>query len=404
MSAPSAAAPDRAELVADELHHRDPARPGRAAFTDAEFGRRIRATQQAMLAREIDVLLVHTPENIYYLTGYETSGYFEYQTLAVPAEGTPELLIRNVERLNVDEYSWLDRAHIWRDGTDYLAVTAAIVNRLSRDGRVALEWHSWFMPAATAATLRPQLAGHPLVGSDRLVERIRLVKSDAEIGYIRQAARLADLAMAAALAAARPGATENEVAAAAHAAQISAGGEYPALPHYISSGDRLELGHAHWTDAVLRAGDLVKMEYLGVRRRYHAGLTRPVSIGGPADPAVRADVDLCVRLQDETFTELRPGVRAADVTRAAQQRLAGSGHSGLKIRLGYSMGIGFPPIAGEGQTADFRESATWELAAGMVFHMLSVLRVGLVVSDTVLITDSGCERLTGTPRRLLAAP
>jgi Xaa-Pro dipeptidase len=391
-------------LVADELHHRDPTRRGRAAFTNAEFRCRIRSVQQAMLARDIDVLLVHAPENIYYLTGYETSGYFEYQTLVVPAEGTPELLIRNVERLNVDEYSWLASAHVWRDGTDYLAATAGIVNRLSPSGRVALEWHSWFMPAATAASLRQHLAGHPVVGSERLVERIRLVKSDAETGYVRQAAALADLAMAAAVAAARPGASENDVAAAAHAAQISAGGEYPALPHYISSGDRLELGHAHWTDAVLRAGDLVKMEFLGVRRRYHAGLTRPVSIGTPSDSAVIGDVDLCVRLQDETFTELRPGASVAEVTRAAQRRLADSGRSGLKIRLGYSVGIGFPPIAGEGQTADFREDATWELAAGMVFHMLSVLRVGLVVSDTVLITDSGCERLTSTPRRLLVAP
>ncbi|HVQ97085.1 MAG TPA: Xaa-Pro peptidase family protein [Mycobacteriales bacterium] len=403
MSAPSAAAPDRAVLAADELHHRDPARPRRAAFTDAEFQRRITAVQQAMLAADIDVLLVHAPENICYLTGYETSGYFEYQTLVVPAAGRPELLIRNVERLNMDEYSWLDRAHVWRDGTDYLAATATLVNQLSPDGRVALERHSWFMPADTAAGLTRRLAGHPIVGSDRLVERIRLVKSDAEIGYVRRAAELADLAMSAAVAAAHPGGTESDVAAAAHAAQISAGGEYPALPHYVSSGDRLELGHAHWTDAVLRAGDLVKMEFLGVRRRYHAGLTRPVSVGAPADPAVRADVELCVRLQDETFAELRPGVPAAAVTRAAQDRLAGAGRAGLKIRLGYSLGIGFPPIAGEGQTADFREAATWELAAGMVFHMLSVLRVGLVVSDTVLITDSGCERLTSTPRRLLTA-
>lgn len=404
MSASSAAAPDRAVLPADELHRRDPARPCRAAFPAEEFRRRTAATQQAMSARDIDVLLVHAPENIYYLTGYETSGYFEYQTLVVPAEGTPELLIRNVERLNVDEYSWLDRAHVWRDGTDYLAATAAIVNQLSPGGRVALERHSWFMPADTATELTRQLAGHPVVGSDRLVERIRLVKSPAEISHIRRAAQLADLAMAAAVAAAHPGASENEVAAAAHAAQISAGGEYPALPHYVSSGDRLELGHAHWTGAVLAAGDLVKLEFLGVHRRYHAGLTRPVSVGTPSDPAVAADAELCVRLQDQTFAELRPGVRASEVTSRARQRLRDSGRPGLRIRLGYSVGIGFPPIAGEGQTADFREGAGWELAAGMVFHMLSVLRVGLVVSDTVLITESGCERLTGTPRRLLVAP
>jgi Xaa-Pro dipeptidase len=385
-----------------DLHHRDPARPRRVAFTDGEFHRRLTATQDAMRARGIDVLLVHTPENICYLTGYETSGYFEYQTLAVPAEGVPELLIRNVERLNVDEYSWLDRAHVWKDGTDYLAATSGIVGRMCPHGTVALERHSWFVPADTAAALQTRLSGHRVVGSDRLVERIRLVKSAAEIAYVREAARLADLARAAAVEAARPGASENEVAAAAHAAQISAGGEYPALPHYISSGDRLELGHAHWTDAVLRPGSLVKMEYLGVRRRYHAGLTRPVSVGLPADTSVVADVDLAVRLQDETFAELRPGASVDRITRDAQRRLADSGRPAFRIRLGYSMGIGFPPSAGEGQTADFRAGATWELVAGMVFHMLSVLRVGLVVSDTVLITDTGYERLTRTPRQLLA--
>jgi Xaa-Pro dipeptidase len=321
----------------------------------------------------------------------------------VPAEGPPELLVRNVERFNVDEYSWLDRAHVWMDGTDYLAATAAIVRGIVPQGRVGLESHSWFVPAGTAAGLHRRLTGYAVVGSRRLVERLRLVKSADEIAYVRQAAQLADLAMAAAVEAARPGASENEVAAAAHAAQVAAGGEYPALPHYISSGDRLELGHAHWTGARLREGSLVKMEYLGVRRRYHAGLTRPVSVGPPADPSVVADVDLCLRLQDETFAELRPGASPDRITREAQGRLAASGRPAYRIRLGYSMGIAFPPSAGEGQTADFRQGAGWELVAGMVFHMLSVLRVGLVVSDTVLITGSGCERLTRTPRRLLVA-
>jgi Xaa-Pro dipeptidase len=390
-------------VTAGERHRRDPARPGRAAFDAAEFRHRLATTQAAMRERDIDVLLVHTPENIYYLTGYETSGYFEYQALAVPVEGQPVLLIRNVERLNVDEYSCLGEAYLWHDGTDYLAATATIVKGLSPSGRVAIEGHSWFLPADTAVALTGHLDGHSIVGSARLVERIRLVKSPAELAYVREAARLADLAMDAAVAAARPGVSENDVAAAAYAAQIGAGGEYPALPHYISSGDRLELGHAHWTGAELHPGTLVKMEYLGVHRRYHAGLTRPMTIGPPTDPAVPADVELCVDLQDQTLAELRPGASVDALTRHAAQRLADVGRTAPRIRLGYSMGIGFPPIAGEGQTADFRAGASWELAAGMVFHMLSVLRVGLVVSDTVLITESGHERLTRTPRRLLVA-
>ena len=389
--------------VADELHVRDATRPGRRAFPSDELRGRVAATQARLRSRGIDVLLVHAPENICYLTGYETSGYFEYQTLVVPADGEPELLIRNVERLNVDEYSWLDHAHVWRDSSDYLAATAAIVDGMTTSGTVALERHSWFVPADTADGLAHHLAGHRIVGSERLVEHQRLVKSSAEITYVRQAAELADLAMAAAVEAAGAGVTERDVAAAAHAAQISAGGEYPALPHYVSSGDRLELGHAHWTEAVLRAGGLLKMEYLGARRRYHAGLTRPVSIGPPEDGSIAADVELCVRLQDETFDQLRPGASVDRITRDAQRRLAAAGRAAPRLRLGYSMGIGFPPIAGEGQTADFREGATWELRAGMVFHMLSVLRIGLVVSDTVVITGTGCERLTRTPRSLLVA-
>ena len=387
--------------LGDAYHRIDPARPRNAAFTVDEFRHRVAATQQAMVRAGMDVLLVHTPENIYYLTGYETSGYFEYQTLVVPAQGDPELLIRNVERINVDEYSWLPGAHIWRDGTDYVAVTAALVKQLLPTGRVGLERHSWFVTAQIADALTQSLNGHQLVSSHRLIERLRLVKSTTELDYIRQAADLADIAMAAAVDAVAEGGNELEVAAAAHAAQIRAGSEYPALPHYVSSGYRLDLGHAHWTDTTLNTGDVLKLEFLGVKRRYHAGLTRPVSVGPPSNQ-LRDEAALAVALQDETFDQLRPGASVDAITRDARDRLAASGRPAMKIRLGYSMGIGFPPIAGEGQTADFREDADWELQSGMVFHMLSVLRVGLVVSDTVVVTDTGYQRLTHAPRQLIS--
>jgi Xaa-Pro dipeptidase len=384
----------------DDLHVVDPGRSRRTAFDIEEFRSRIDAAQRAMHAADLDVLLVHTPENIYYLTGFETSGYFEYQVLVVPAIGDPALLIRNVERLNVDEYSWMDHARVWRDGTDYFSVTAEMVAGVAPRGRVGLERHSWFVTADVAEALEAWLPLHELVASRRLVERLRLVKSDAEIHYVRRAAEFADIAMSAALDASVAGATESDIAAAAHAAQITAGSEYPALPHYVSSGARLEVGHAHWTEAEVFEGSLLKLEFLGVMRRYHAGLTRPAAIGHASD-ALHEEAALCVTLQDQTLAEVRPGASVDRLTREARARLADTGRPAFKIRLGYSMGIGFPPIAGEGQTADFREDARWELQPGMVFHMLSVMRVGLVVSDTILITASGHERLTRTPRELL---
>ncbi len=384
--------------AADHVH-RSSGRAGSQPFTREEFAARLARVRDAMAEGGLDVLLVHTPENLTYLTGYETSGYFEYQVLVVPAQGEPELLVRNVEQLNVDEYTWLPEAHVWRDGTDFVAVTASIVARVVVNGTVGIEAHSWFVTAAIAEKLKHALAGYHVVAAGRLVETIRLVKSPAELDCIRTAAGIADVTMAAAIDAAREGATELDVAAAAHSAQVLAGGEYPALPHYVTSGARSEIGHATWTSKTLVGGELLKLEFLGVRRRYHAGLTRALHIG-PASDEIAAAARLCVALQDETFAQLRPGASADQLTRDSAERAEAAGLTPIKMRLGYSMGIGFPPIAGEGQTADFRVGSPIELRAGMVFHMLSVMRVGLVFSDTVAITPDGFERLTQTPRVL----
>jgi Xaa-Pro dipeptidase len=383
------------------FHPADPARESSKPFTDKEFRDRVDTTQRAMATAGLDCLLVHTPENIYYLTGYETSGYFEYQVLVVPPAGDPVLLVRNVERLNIDEYSWLPGGYTWTDGDDYFDRTRLLVEMLDTGPRVGLEKHSWFVTAQVAEELAGRLGSRELVNAGRLVERLRLVKSPAELAHVERAAHLADVAMTAAIAAAKDGASELDIAAAAHAEQIRHGGEYPALPHYVSSGERTELGHAHWSNRVVHEGDTMKLEFLGVRRRYHAGLTRVVGIG--TDPGLERDIALCVRQQDETFDLLRPGESAGEITRRTQAVMAANGRAGIRLRLGYSMGIGFPPIAGESQTCDFRESATWELVPGMVFHMLSVLSVGRVISDTVLITPDGCRRLTSTPRRLFVA-
>ncbi len=300
----------------EDYHFVDPGRARRTAFSESEFRSRVTAVQRKMRIAGLDALLVHTPENIYYLTGYETSGYFEYQVLVVPASGDPELLVRIVERMNVDEYSWMDRARVWRDGTDYYSVTAEMVKAVSPRGSVGLERHSWFVTADVAAELERLLPLHELVASNRLIERLRLVKSEAEIHYVRRAAELADIAMRAAIDASVAGATERDIAAAAHAAQIVAGAEYPALPHYVSSGARLEVGHAHWTDTEVFDGSLLKLEFLGVMRRYHAGLTRPAVIGHASD-ALHEEATLCVSLQDQTLADVRPGVSVDKLTRDA---------------------------------------------------------------------------------------
>ncbi|EKT79072.1 prolidase [Rhodococcus opacus M213] len=382
-----------------------------------------------MVAADLDVLLVHTPENIYYLTGYETAGYFEYQVLAVPASGAPSLLIRNTERFNVDEHTWLPEAHLWSADTDYFEATVQLLDSLGtpRSARIGLESHSWFVTAQVSAALTAKLQGRQVVDSGRIIERRRLVKSLAEQAYVRAAAAIVDRMMAAGVAAASAGRSELDVAAAVQQKQMLAGGEYPALPHFVKSGDRLMLQHATATDKRLSTGDFLHLELLGVTRRYHAALTRTVHIG-QASASVRQSASVVFDIADQMLNELRPGATISEITKHGRDRinaLRGDVHGDTRValhggdpnefsvilapfpgtnrRLGYSMGIGFPPNAGEAHTSDFRESNPLELQPGMVFHMLSGVSPELTFTETVLITANGSERLTQTPRKLVEA-
>ncbi|MFH8739239.1 M24 family metallopeptidase [Streptomyces sp. NPDC017964] len=426
----SAAEPTSATSIGDGLHlHVTAPRGNRQAFSRDEYDARVRQVQDDMVVADLDVLLVHTPENICYLTGFETSGYFEYQVLAVPASGAPGLLIRNTERFNVDEHTWLAQAFLWSADTDYYETTARLVDSLGalRSARVGLEYHSWFATAQVNAALTAKLQGHQVVDAGRIVERRRLVKSSAEQAYVRAAAAIADRTMAAAAATASAGRSELEVAAAAYHEHAIAGGEYPALPHFVKSGDRCLLQHATYSEKILDTGDLLHMELLGVKRRYHAGLIRTVHIGR-ASAAVRQSASVVLDVQDQMLSELRPGASISEITKRGRAsinavrgnslddtrialhdgdpnefRLSIASYPGTNRRLGYSMGIGFPPTAGEAHTADFRESSPLTLRPGMVFHMLAGLSPELSFSETVLITDDGWERLTQTPRELIEA-
>ncbi len=372
----------------------------RQAFSTVEFATRLRRIRDQMHRRRIDVLLVSAPENIYYLTGYQTSGYFAYQALIIGEAEAPILLIRHLERGNVAEHSWLSDAVTWKEGDDVAALT---LDRLraagAGNGSVGLEKGSWFLTAAVAEALTAGLASARIVDSDGLVERARLVKSAAEIGYLRRAAQIAELEQRAAWSAISATAREADVAASVFSAGTQAGCEYTGLPHHIMSGHRYEVGHANWSDKPIRRGELVLLELYGCVERYHATQMRTVSLGPPGDAPKQA-AEIVFAAQDRALAAMRPGASARAIhalVRAPIRRI----RPGYINRSGYSTGIGFPPRTGEWDVADFNEQEDWELEENMVFHMLALAR-GFGISETVLVTKRGIERLTAeNPRELI---
>jgi Xaa-Pro dipeptidase len=237
------------------------------------------------------------------------------------------------------------------------------------------------------------------VDADRLIDRVRLVKSAAEIGYLRRAARIAELEQRAAWSAISATACEADIAAAVFSAGINAGCEYTGLPHHIMSGYRYDVGHANWTGKQVRRGELVLLELYGCVERYHATQMRTVSVGPPSDAAKRAS-EIVIAGQDAALAAMRPGASARAIDALVREPVRRIRPDYVN-RTGYSTGIGFPPRTGEWDAADFNEQEDWELKENMVFHMLALAQ-GFGISETVLVTSDGIERLTAAnPRELV---
>lgn len=371
------------------------------AFPTEEFQARLKRTQDEMRRRGLDVLLIHTPENIYYLTGYQTSGYFAYQTLVVTESAAePTILVRYIERGNVDEYAWLSHDETWREGDDYARRTIEVVTKLGgADAVIGLEKNSWFLTLDVAEGIVSGLPQARFEDASLLVDRIRLVKSANELTYIRRAGEIAEAEIRAAIEVMRGPCTEADVAAAVLHTGVSAGCEYTGLPHHIMSGDRAGVCHANWTLKPIVQGETVQIELYGCVERYHATQVRTLSIG-PASPEARRVADIVVRAQDEALAALKPGVPAKAVDALVRGPIR-SIKPDYFNRSGYSTGIGFPPRTAEWDALDFNETSDWIVQEGMAFHMLAVAGRHFGVSETVVVTQDGAERVTPTTPRTL---
>ena len=236
-----------------------------------------------------------------------------------------------------------------------------------------------------------------------IIERLRAVKSERELVYIRQAARVAEIGMQAGLEAVEPGRHDVDLAAAVHAAMFRAGGEYMSYPPFIAVGLRSSVAHNTWGGKRLEDGDVVFLELSGVVRRYGAALMRCAMLGH-----VPAELERRNRIVHEvleaTIEAIRPGTTAGEVDRVCRETYAKHGYRVLK-RAGYSMGINFPPGWGEGNVLDLSEGNPTVLEPGMVFHTPQPYRVAgeqtVATSETVLVTATGREVLTSFPRQLV---
>ncbi|MDT7790515.1 MAG: Xaa-Pro dipeptidase [Pseudonocardiales bacterium] len=369
------------------------------AFSLDEYRERLDTVRKGMAERGVDIALVSVPENIYYLTGYTTLGYYMYQVLMVPVDDEPLLLTYREERINVERLSWLDRHVDYTVTDDPVQVTVDTVRGLGVAGKtLSIEEGGYFFPIRTYRRLMESLGDVRWVDGTGLVESARLVKSDAELGFIRKAADAAMAGMVEALAEARPGKTENDVAAAVYAATLRHGSEYPGSPPYVISGERSGLPHGTWEGRELRDGDIVFLEFSGCVKRYSAANMRTGFIGTPP-PSVTGRATAVIDALETAIATIRPGATSGEVDAAARKAILAHGFGDHTHETGYSIGVCYPPGWNESHIMNLHPGDETVLRPNMVFHLVPSLIVpelnGHVgFSETVVVTETGCEVLT----------
>ena len=393
-------------------------------FTDEELGRRLETVRHAMSARGLDMILLSTPENIFYLTGLDHWGYFAPHLLVVPSDGDMLLITRQMERVSIqkqvrnaffqgheDHETAADLAvRVLRDSFAAKERSRAVLKEVvaeieeQTEGAVRIGVETWSSGHSYGFghALRESLSNVHWVDVTGLVDDLRLLKSPAEQQLMRKAAAVSDAAAAAVIDAVRDGAAERDVVAECHAAMIRAGGDAPGFGPFIRPGERLGEEHATWGNGTYRAGEPVFIELSGCVSRYHAPLGRLIHVGSIRDEDARM-AEVATQAFQAVLGALRPGARARDVYAAWQGVVDEAGLSHYRRHhCGYCVGIGFPPSwTGGNRVTGLRHDSDMEIREGMSFHILSWLmgtgKGDFFVSNAVLLGPNGPEVLTDTP-------
>jgi Xaa-Pro dipeptidase len=374
-------------------------------FVVDEYRARVGRVQDEMARRGIDVLMINNLENIYYLSGYRTIGYYSFMALFVPASGDPIHLTRLIEKSSLEGSSWIDDFVLYSDTEHYLDVVTRVFKERGWDGlRIGVDKSAWYLTIDDFEKLQQCLVKAKWVDSALLVEDMRLIKSAAEQAYSRKAGKAASEGMRSALGALRAGITEDDLMAAAYAGLFRMHSEFPGLPPLINSGVRHTMAHAMAEGNAVRKDEAVYFEVGASIKRYHAATLRIGYVGTP--PKLFHNLtDLCRRSLDAGLHELRPGNPAEAVDHAARKVIADAGYGDkFRHKAGYSIGIALPPDWSEARTMMLRGGEKRLLQPGMVFHILPAVfeyrEYGVGLSETVLITETGHEILTDVDQKL----
>ena len=328
-----------------------------APFSVEEFASRLTRLRRRMAEAKVDMLYLMAPESMYYLSGYQAEWYQAQSPQQWPASSAIAVHVEHDRYILFDSEREAVLGRIFTRTADvrYFPRSALrgsagfVATELKQagwlNGTVGMEFCSYRPNRIISHRLEDAFvtAGAQVVDGTQLLREVRHVKSPAEITCLKEAARIANIGMAAATASIKAGVTELEVYGEMVRAMARAGGENPGITMPVLSGTKTNALHGLATRRRMQHGELVLVDLCGVFKRYHINIARTFSIGQPS-AAVSDLTSRAAKSMDLVRSMIRPGLPVREFNATVLDYFR---REGLWERRGwiggYEMGIAFPP-------------------------------------------------------------
>jgi ectoine hydrolase len=374
-------------------------------FEKEEYKQRLNKVKKSMQEKGIDLLISQDTSNMNYLTGYDAWSFYYAQCVIVHVDADePICFVRAQDAGGAYIKTYLKNENIFVYDEKYIhtwplhpydALVDLIKKKKWDNLSIGLEMDAHYFTAYCYEKIKNGLPNAKLVDCERLVNWARVVKSDAEINYMKAAAKITQAAMKKAFEVINPGVRQCDAIAEIQSALTKGtsefGGEYSAIVPLLPTGKGTSASHLTWTDDKFVEGEATIIEIAGAYKRYHCPMARTVLLGKPD----QLKIDTMKKTNEALMSgvdAVKSGNTANDVAQAFWKVLDKYGIEKTS-RTGYSIGIGYPPDWGE-HTLNISKGDMTVLEPNVTFHMIAVMQFGdwgVEASESIRVTKNGAE-------------
>ena len=369
-------------------------------FSAEEFKNRKDKVIKLLKQEKLDAILMFRQESMYWLTGYDTFGYVFFQTLVLDQKGNIVLLTRAPDLRQAQNTSNINDIRIWVDKnesnpTEDLKI---ILDELNLKGKnIGVEYEAYGLTGRNALRLNKSLENYcSIEDTSELVTKLRVIKSNEEINYVKKAANLADKALSEVWKHAKAGVSESKILAEMNKVIFEGGGDYPANEFIIGSGKNALLCRYQAEKQILNSRDQLTIEWAGTYRHYHSAMFRTIPIG-KADPKHYKMHEACIEALNNCEIKLKPGNKIGEVFDIHAKTFDDLGYKNSRMNAcGYSLGATFSPNWMDWPM--LYAGNPYVVKPGNIFFMHMILmdsenNLAMNLGETYLVTESGNERL-----------